>query len=99
MFLPISDKGPAPRQHLTAALGEEGRAAALRCLTTLRDYRPTPLVPLPALAAASGVAALHVKDEGQRFGLKSFKALGGAYAVALLVLEEAGKRLGRKLAP
>jgi diaminopropionate ammonia-lyase len=99
MFLPISTKGPPPRPHLTAALGEEGRAAALRYLTTLPDHRSTPLVPLPALAAASGIAALHVKDEGQRFGLKSFKALGGAYAVALLVLEEAGKRLGRVLAP
>jgi diaminopropionate ammonia-lyase len=99
MFLPISIKGPAPRPHVMGALGEEGRAAALRYLATLPDHRATPLVPLPALAAGNGVAALHVKDEGQRFGLKSFKALGGAYAVALLVLETAGKRLGRTLAP
>jgi diaminopropionate ammonia-lyase len=99
MFLPISRKGPAPRPHLMAALGDEGRAAALRYLETLPDHRPTPLVPLPALAAASGIAALHVKDEGQRFGLKSFKALGGAYAVAQLVLEKAGRKLGRALAP
>ncbi|TIV68808.1 MAG: pyridoxal-phosphate dependent enzyme, partial [Mesorhizobium sp.] len=42
-----------------------------------------------------GIAALHVKDEGQRLGLGSFKALGGAYAVMRLVLEEAGKWLGR----
>ena len=45
----------------------------------------------------SGVASIGVKDEGQRLGLKSFKALGGAYAVASLVLEEAGRRLGRSL--
>jgi diaminopropionate ammonia-lyase len=99
MFLSISTRGAAPRPHLTAALGEEGRAAIGRYLSTLPDYRPTPLVPLAALAEANGIAALHIKDEGQRFGLKSFKALGGAYAVALLVLAEAGKRLGREFAP
>ena len=99
MFLAISEKAPAPRAHLSAALGEEGRAAIGRYLASRPDYRPTPLVPLPALAAANAIASLHVKDEGQRFGLKSFKALGGAYAVALLVLETAGEKLGRALAP
>lgn len=99
MFLAISEKGPAPRAHLSAALGEQGRAAIGRYLATRPDHRPTPLVPLPALAAASGIASLHVKDEGQRFGLTSFKALGGAYAVALLVLEKAGEQLGRALGP
>ena len=50
---------------------------------------PTPLHALPALAAELGVGAIHVKDEGFRLGLGSFKALGGAYAVIRLVLEEA----------
>ena len=68
-----------------------GRRSAPGC-ATLEDYRPTPLVALPALAAASGVESIHIKDEGQRLGLKSFKALGGAYAVASLVLAEAGKQ-------
>jgi len=80
-----------------AALGEQGRAAIDRYLRTLEGYAPTPLVALPALAAASGVASIRVKDEGQRLGLKSFKALGGSYAVASLVLAEAGRRLGRQL--
>ena len=52
---------------------------------------------MPGLAAELGVGALHAKDEGQRLGLGSFKALGGAYAVARLVLEAAGERLGRDL--
>ncbi|MGO7259114.1 diaminopropionate ammonia-lyase, partial [Rhizobium brockwellii] len=42
-----------------------------------------------------GVAAIHVKDEGHRLGLGSLKALGGAYAVIRLVLEQAEQRLGR----
>lgn len=99
MFLPITTKGPAPRARLTQALGEAGRAKAQAFLSALPGYSPTPLVALPALAGRSDVAAIHVKDEGGRFGLKSFKALGGAYAVATLVLAEAGRRLGRELSP
>ena len=44
-------------------------------------YRETPLVALPALAKELGVGAIAIKDEGPRYGLGSFKALGGAYAV------------------
>ena len=36
---------------------------------------------LPRLAAQLGVGAIHIKDEGLRLGLGSFKALGGAYGV------------------
>ncbi|TXI01785.1 MAG: diaminopropionate ammonia-lyase [Rhizobium sp.] len=55
----------------------------------------TPLVSLPGLAAEIGVAAIQIKDEAHRLGLGSFKALGGAYAVIELVLEEAANILGR----
>jgi diaminopropionate ammonia-lyase len=40
---------------------------------------------LPALARKLGLAALQYKDEGGRFGLSSFKAIGGAYAVYRLL--------------
>jgi diaminopropionate ammonia-lyase len=39
---------------------------------------------LAATAREAGVAEVFYKDEGHRFGLKSFKALGGAYAVQVL---------------
>jgi len=45
-------------------------------------YAPTPLHDLPDLAALASVASVRLKDESPRFGLASFKALGGAYAVA-----------------
>ncbi|NIP72579.1 MAG: pyridoxal-phosphate dependent enzyme, partial [Gammaproteobacteria bacterium] len=48
-------------------------------------YVPTPLRDLPGLAAAAGLGAVWYKDEGGRFGLGSFKALGGAYAVLRLL--------------
>lgn len=74
-----------------AMLGPDGAAAAERYLAH-RNNVETPLHALPALAAELGVGAIHIKDEGHRLGLGSFKALGGAYAVARLVLEEAGRQ-------
>ncbi|MBB3393206.1 diaminopropionate ammonia-lyase [Rhizobium sp. BK275] len=81
--------GDAETLSLAAAEGVE------RHLRYRDQHAETPLISLPGLAAESGVAAIHVKDEGQRLGLGSFKALGGAYAVIRLVLEEAEARLGR----
>ena len=37
------------------------------------------------VAGEIGVSALYYKDEGQRFGIKSFKPLGGGYAVARIL--------------
>lgn len=50
----------------------------------------TPLLDLESLAAELGVAALRVKDETGRMGLGSFKALGGAYAIAQMIADAAG---------
>ena len=49
-------------------------------------YKPTPLHRLDGLAKTLGVADLLVKDESQRLNLKSFKALGGVYAIARIVM-------------
>ena len=55
-------------------------------------YAPTPLHDLPAIARAAGVAVVRLKDEASRFGLGSFKALGGAYAVGNLLRDELSRR-------
>lgn len=39
------------------------------------------------LARRFGVAGVFYKDESERFGLKSFKALGGTYAVYRLLAQ------------
>ncbi|AQZ97489.1 diaminopropionate ammonia-lyase [Comamonas kerstersii] len=78
-------------------LGADALALAQRELTQWQGYAVTPLHSLPALAQAMGVASVHYKDEGSRFGLGSFKALGGAYAVARLLCRELGAQLGRTL--
>lgn len=78
-------------------LGADALALAQRELTQWQGYAVTPLHSLSALAQAMGVASVHYKDEGSRFGLGSFKALGGAYAVARLLCRELGAQLGRTL--
>jgi len=80
-----------------AILSDAGLAAARAAIAAWPGYAPTPLVALPGLARSLGIAALHYKDEGGRFGLGSFKALGGAYAVARVILRratEAGREAG-----
>lgn len=79
-------------------LGPERTRVVEQYLSLRADHVATPLVPLPGLARRLGVGSIHVKDEGNRLGLGSFKALGGAYAVMRLTLEEASRRLGRPVA-
>lgn len=56
-------------------------------------YAPTPLRGLDLLAGALGIGALLYKDESGRFGLGSFKALGGAYAVLKLLSDTLGLKM------
>src|SRR5690606_37586031 len=76
-----------------AAVQQVAQVLALR-----ESNAATPLHALPGLAAELGLGSLHIKDEGFRLGLGSFKALGGAYALMILVREEASRRLGREVA-
>ena len=57
------------------------------------EYNETPLVSLPCFAARIGVSKYFVKDECKRGGLKAFKLLGGAYAVANCLCEKLDVRL------
>jgi diaminopropionate ammonia-lyase len=53
-------------------------------------YSPTPMHDLAGLATKLGISRLWCKDEASRFGLGSFKALGGAYAVELQAVDHPG---------
>lgn len=79
----VNPRAAARAQPYAAAqaLSAEGFAAATQEISAWPGYAPTPLLSLPALARSLGLAGLWYKDERGRFGLKSFKALGGAYAV------------------
>ena len=85
---------PNPRAGVpgTVVLPEGGYRRARAEITGWPGYAPTPLLDLPEVANAAGVAAVRYKDEGGRFGLGSFKALGGAYAVARVLAAELARR-------
>lgn len=73
---------------LRAILSLSAHEAARREIAAWPGYAPTPLRALPGVAKRCGVARVWLKDEAPRFGLGSFKALGGAYGV-LRVLQRA----------
>jgi diaminopropionate ammonia-lyase len=64
-------------------------------ISTWSGYRPTPLHRLSGLANATGISAVFYKDEGHRFGLGSFKALGGAFAVFRLLQSHVAATIGK----
>jgi diaminopropionate ammonia-lyase len=63
---------------------------ARREISAWPGYAPTPLRDLQSIARELGLAAVAFKEEQHRFGLRSFKALGGAYAVRKLAAATAG---------
>ena len=54
---------------------------AYKSISKWKGYRPTPLLNLSKLNKDLMLNNIFYKDESKRFNLKSFKALGGAYAV------------------
>ena len=85
--------GDAALRVLSAANFAEARDE----ITQWEGYAATPLISLAALAARVGVGEIHYKDEGPRFGLGSFKALGGAYAAERVLQREIARRTGHEV--
>jgi len=73
------DSYPAKLREITSL---EKAQIAFAEISRWPGYEATPLYHLESLAREVGVKGILYKDEAQRFNLKSFKALGGAYAVA-----------------
>ncbi|MBT8161740.1 MULTISPECIES: diaminopropionate ammonia-lyase [Arthrobacter] len=73
---------PAARTWRTAA-----PSSALAYHQTLEGYAPTPLTPLPQLAAELGVGQVFLKNESDRLGLPAFKILGASCAVCRAICE------------
>ena len=73
-------------------LTPEEAAAAYDMIRTWPGYAVTPEVSFPSLAERIGVRSLRVKDEGRRFEVGSFKALGPPYALANILITEIQRR-------
>ena len=76
---------PSPGVPGIVVLPSGGFRRARAAILAWPGYAPTPLHDAPALARAASVQTVAVKDEAGRFGLGSFKALGGAFAVGEVV--------------
>ena len=77
--------GPYPA-HLEAILGSGAHDTARAEIESWPGYEETPLRSLHVLASRLGLGWVGVKDESGRFGLGSFKALGGAYGVRQVMM-------------
>ncbi|RSL99242.1 hypothetical protein CEP52_009869 [Fusarium oligoseptatum] len=64
---------------------------------SLPNYQPTPLVSLESVAKEIGVAAVHVKDETNRFGLPAFKILGASWGSFRAIAQKFGLSLDSDL--
>lgn len=64
-------------------------------ITAWEGYEPTPLYSLDNLAQTISIDKVLYKHEGPRFGLGSFKALGGAYAALRVLQREISQRRGQ----
>ncbi|HEU6452900.1 MAG TPA: diaminopropionate ammonia-lyase [Gemmatimonadaceae bacterium] len=91
---PAADRTRPYGESEREVLSHAGAATARREIATWPGYAPTPLRSLPALARRLEVAAAFYKDEDSRFGLHSFKALGGSYGVFTILREEIRRSAG-----
>ncbi len=69
------------RSKILKILNSDLLEDAYKTISKWQKYQPTPLESLNKLSKELGLKNIFYKDESKRFGLKSFKALGGAYAV------------------
>ena len=69
------------KKNILNILPQEEIDEAYRVISKWNNYSPTPLILLNKLSKKLNFNRVFYKDESKRFNLKSFKALGGAYAV------------------
>jgi len=69
------------KNQILNSLSKEDIDDAYTKISNWKGYSPTPLIELNKLSKELNLNKIFYKDESKRFDLKSFKALGGAYAV------------------
>ena len=69
------------REEILKNITKEQLDEAYLTISEWDSYKPTPLLLLNKLSKELNLNKIYYKDESKRFDLKSFKALGGAYAV------------------
>lgn len=95
-FVATTPDAHAARIAADALLDEAAVARATASIRATISPAATPLISLPALARHLGIQSLHFKDEGQRLPLKSFKMIGGAFAVAEVLADIVADKTGKR---
>ena len=73
------------KKEILKILSSEDIDEAYKTISNWNNYSPTPLNSLNKLNEKLKLNKIFYKDESKRFHLKSFKALGGAYAVEKII--------------
>jgi len=73
------------KEEILKILSTEDIDMAYKTISNWNSYSPTPLLSLNKLNEKLKLNKIYYKDESKRFHLKSFKALGGAYAVEKII--------------
>ena len=73
------------KKNILKILSSEYIDEAYKTISSWDNYSPTPLISLNKLNEKLKLNKILYKDESKRFHLKSFKALGGAYAVEKII--------------
>ena len=76
------------KENILTQLPEKFIDEAIEAISSWDDYAPTPLIELKKLNDELKFKNIYYKDEDKRFDLKSFKALGGAFAVYKIASEK-----------
>ena len=73
------------KNEILKILSQDDIDEAYKTISNWYNYSPTPLISLNKLNDKLKLNKIFYKDESKRFHLKSFKALGGAYAVEKII--------------
>jgi diaminopropionate ammonia-lyase len=76
------------KKNILTHLPEKFIDEAIEAISSWDNYAPTPLIKLNKLNDELKFKNIYYKDEDKRFELKSFKALGGAFAVYKIASEK-----------
>ena len=76
------------KENILTQLPEKFIDEAIEAISSWDNYAPTPLIKLNKLNDELKLKNIYYKDEDKRFELKSFKALGGAFAVYKIASEK-----------
>ena len=82
-----NEKNNFSKNEILTILPKQDIDEAYKTISRWNNYSPTPLISLNKLSEKLKLNKIFYKDESKRFHLKSFKALGGAYAVEKVAKE------------